>query len=688
MSDKDAKLVESLARADVRNQFVQKIAAAVASSPVLAPSRQKKANDILSRVGGSLRDAAGTAKDYVSNAAGAAKDYVANSDTTQYLDANPVLALALGGAGLGGASALGAGLYSKKKPRRILGHTIGGALAGAALGGGLGAIGHSVNRGGTLSSWFRNAKDFVKPKDVAEDKFQDKAVSDSLQQASPALHDAWEKAKRDVEVDNSSENRGRLSKLQDLLVKAHEDGLKPDPGEGAYPGIGADTELNTSPFQLGTLSGNRNSPGLLSPLKMLQGADTIGAGLSAFNRQLIKHKYSPLSNVDISKPGVQRWLGERLHSTLDAIKSEPDAAKKLILARELLGAPLTVPDEHIKHVIDQMYDRANAVVNNSPGATVNGMFADIASGRKAVEPGLAAAIGKKWRDANAANPAGFARQLAGESLRPVVSIKPTEWNYGNIVSPVSAKLELDKLLKMDPAPQAKKVTELFGNTPLAQHLLIPGGKGTRVNIDLLRAMHEFSNQPLAKTMGKTFEYNPDAGLGDSLAKTLGLDTLTPDDLKRMGLAQADGVTLDVTKLRALAGLDPAQLASSGAIFDSGYTTSRVDLENAGRRSHLDQAPHLSYTLPGAVTWGRYNPMRLVDWAVNSRKVPAKALRWGTRFGILPGISTLTALDGLNQQSKAEVLLKKLDEADIAPQARAELKRRILESQKAVGIKEP
>ena len=682
MSDKDAKLVESLARADIRNQFMQKIAAAVAASPALATSRQKKANDILSRVGGSLRDAAG-----------AAKDYAVNSDTAQYLNAKPVLALALGGAGLGGASALSAGLYSKKKPRRILGHTIGGALAGAALGGGLGAIGHSINRGGTLSSWFSNAKDFVKPKDVAEDKFQDKTVNDSLQQESPALHAAWEKAQRDVEVNNSGENRARLAQLKDLFVKIREYGLKPDPGSQAYPGVGANTELNTSPFQLGTMSGDRDSPGLLSPLKLIQGIDAGAAGLAAFNRQLIKHKYSPLSNVDISKPGVQRWLGERLYSTLDAIKSEPDASKKLILARELLGAPLTVPDEHIKHVIDQMYDRANAVVNN--GASVDSLFDDIASGRKAVDPSLATEISKKWRDASSANPTGFARQLAGESSRPVVSIKPNEWNYDNISSPVSAKLELDKVLKMKPDAQAAAVTKLFGNTPLAPHVLVSDGKGTRVNVALLRAMREFADQPLTQTLGKTFEYNPDAGLGDSLAKTLGLDKLKLDDLKRMGLVQADGVTLDPVKLKALASLDPAQLASSGAVFDSGNVTPRVDLENAGRRAHLEQAPHLSYTMPRVLevlTGGRYNPfrapMRAVDWAVNSQRVPAKALRWGTRFGVLPGISTVTALNSLDQQSKAEVLLKKLDEMDISPEARASLKRRILESQKAVGIKEP
>jgi hypothetical protein len=708
MSDKDAELIAELARADIRNSFVQKIAAAVAASPVLAASRQKRAN--------TLGDTAGS--------------------VASYLNERPTLALALGGAGLGGASALGAGLLAKKKPRRLIGHTLGGALAGAALGGGLGAIGHSIAPGGTLSGWASGAKDLFKKKDVAKDEFEDKAVDEKLRKDSPALHASLDSAVKSTDADPSADNRDKLRALTELASDAGGYELKGDPGANDFPDVNSDTQLNTSPFQLSTITGDRNTTSLLSPSTVVGGTHLGLGGIAAFNRYLIKHKHSPLNLVNLNRPSVNRWVGERLKSTVDAIKSEADDATKLRLARELVGAPSTVTDDHIRQVIDQLSERADQVVNS--GASPSKLFADITTGRVAVDAPLAQDISKRWRDAAAASPQGFERQLAGKSLRPPVNLKPDDWKSfwtrGISSNQSAAELadQLDSALNQ-PLTAGKSLGNLFNGTVLQEHLMTPdiNGKPT-LNIPLVRAMRDYLKLDAAKRQAQDFSYNPDAGLGSSLLTTLGLGDSrvkgrTIPELKSMGLVNPDG-TPNIERLKALAEHDPASLAADGMVFDAGQTTRGTDLENAGRRAYLDQAPAMSHAEPISATaqaveeraqrwrlpWlasgaGKVrevanhpwlpsgmtspgskgiNPLLWADWAINSNKPQAKLVRAGGRYGVLPGVAALTALDSLDQQSKAEVLLKKLDEEGdrIDPAVREELKRRILATLPAVGVK--
>jgi hypothetical protein len=714
MSDKDAKLIAELARADIRNSFVQKIAAAVAASPVLSASCQKRAN--------SLMDAAGSVANSLSDATGS---------VVNYLNERPTLALALGGAGLGGASALGAGLVAKKKPRRLVGHALGGALAGAALGGGLGAIGHSIAPGSTLSGWARGAKDLFKKKDVAKDEFEDKAVAEKLRRDSPALHSSLDSAVKNTDADPNADNRDKLRALTELASDAGSYDLKGDPGANDFPNVNSDTQLNTSPFQLSTITGDRDATSLLSPSTVAGGAHLGLGGIAEFNRYLIKHKHSPLNLVNLNRPSVNRWVGERLKATLDSIKSEADDATKLRLARELIGAASTVPDDHIRQVIDQLSDRADQVVN--AGASPSSLFSDINTGRVAVDSTLASDISKRWRDAAAASPQGFERQLAGKGARPPVNLKPDDWKSfwtrGISSNQNAADLanELDNALSQ-PATAGKSLGNLFNGTALQEHLMTPdiNGKPT-LNIPLVRAMRDYLRLDAAKRQVQDFSYNPDGGLGDSLLTTLGLDKRTIPELKSMGLVSPDGKP-NIDRLRALAEHDPASLVADGMTFDAGQTTRGADLENAGRRAYLDQAPAMSHAEPISATaqaveeranhwrlpWlasgaGKVrevanhpwlprgmtspgskgiNPLLWADWAINSNKPQAKLVRAGGRYGVLPGIAALTALDSLDQQSKAEVLLKKLDEEGdrIDPAVRAELKRRILATLPAVGVK--
>lgn len=783
MTEKDAQLIESLARADVRNDFIQKIAASVAASPVLATSKQAvvaptsdissvaasvgglldkvkslmptgadmsagadrllrapgvghiagnavsslagavpasdavqslsplgnklfrtwadlKANPsapsspMLSKAVAAITDkppsaaaASGAAGEFLGNAAGKftggagqvgksvgldmfkglpkglnnMASYLTTGKGTpepsmsegllKYLDNNPTLALALGGAGVGGISALGAGLYGRKKPRRLIGNTIGGALAGAALGGGLGAIGSSLHDGGRLSDWYKDTKDFMKSKDTAVAKEDREAMLTKLEQISPETLSHYRKAEAAVRNNPTPENLDAYSKATKLLTAVNQGeltartetgvGKNPDDlasflglsGPGADdPGITADTEIDTSPWQRGTLSGTRNpaSPGFAMRFG-LPALDTTLGGISSFGRSLIKNKHMPLSTIDVHRKGFQRWMAERMQAAIDSAKSQDDPAAQMKMYRQLISAGDTVSDDNVRSTIEELHRRAASIVSGDEKNPAS-MLDEITTGRMAVDPSTAADVAAKARAARSADPARF------DSLFTAQRPKRTP--------------RTDAVV--DPVLGAQK---------------------------------------------------PPEDLPNSILKTLGLDKFQPEKLRSMGLLNPDG-SVNYSRLRLLVDADPDMLGREGMVFDAGHTMPASSVENAARRAHLDQAPRMSYSFDwpfskakspnpakpltelGAI-WqaaksvGRATSYPL-DWLVNSRHPAARLGRIGGRYGIVPGMAVAHGLSNMDDQANAARMLKAIDDANVSPDVEEKLKRQILARFPALG----